>query len=138
MRKLSDVTKFTKARFLSQIGKKTEVFARFSQVADEKGSADAERDPRGFALKFYTEDGNFDMVGNNTPVFFIRDPLKFSDFIHTQKRNPATNLKDPNMFWDFLSLTPESIHQVTILFSDRGVPATYRNMNGFSSHTFKW
>ncbi|MFA6220777.1 MAG: catalase [Desulfomonilaceae bacterium] len=133
-----DVTKFTKARFLSQIGKKTEVLARFSTVGGEKGSADAERDPRGFALKFYTEDGNFDMVGNNTPVFFIRDPLKFSDFIHTQKRNPATNLKDPNMFWDFLSLTPESIHQVTILFSDRGVPATFRNMNGYSSHTFKW
>ena len=105
-----------------QVGKKTEVFVRFSTVGGEKGSADSERDPRGFAVKFYTEEGNYDMVGNNTPVFFIRDPLKFPDFIHTQKRNPATNLKDPDMFWDFLSLTPESIHQVTILFSDRGTP----------------
>jgi len=133
-----DVTKWTKAKFLSTAGKRTEVFARFSTVGGEKGSADAERDPRGFALKFYTEEGNYDMVGNNTPVFFIRDPLKFPDFIHTQKRNPATNLKDPDMFWDFLSLTPESIHQVTILFSDRGTPKTYRNMNGYSSHTYKW
>ncbi|MEK7788967.1 MAG: catalase, partial [Planctomycetota bacterium] len=107
-------------------------------VGDMKGSADAERDPRGFAVKFYTEEGNYDMVGNNTPVFFIRDPLKFPDFIHTQKRHPATNLKDPDMFWDFLSLTPESIHQVTILFSDRGTPRTFRHMNGYSSHTFKW
>ncbi len=135
---LADVTKFTRAKFLSKIGKKTEVFVRFSTVGGEKGSADAERDPRGFAVKFYTEEGNYDMTGNNTPVFFIRDPLKFPDFIHTQKRHPATNLKDPNMFWDFLSLTPESIHQVTILFSDRGTPATYRHMNGYSSHTFKW
>jgi len=134
----ADVTKYTKAKFLSEIGKRTEVFARFSTVGGEKGSADAERDPRGFALKFYTEEGNYDLVGNNTPVFFIRDPLKFPDFIHTQKRNPANNCKDPNMFWDFLSMTPESIHQVTILFSDRGTPATYRNMNGYSSHTFKW
>lgn len=133
-----DVTKYTKAKFLSEVGKRTEVFARFSTVGGEKGSADAERDPRGFAVKFYTEEGNYDFVGNNTPVFFIRDPLKFSDFIHTQKRNPATNCKDPNMFWDFLSLTLESIHQVTILFSDRGIPATYRNMNGYSSHTFMW
>ena len=134
----ADVTKYTKAKFLSEIGKRTEVFARFSTVGGEKGSADAERDPRGFALKFYTKEGNYDFVGNNTPVFFIRDPLKFPDFIHTQKRNPANNCKDPNMFWDFLSLTPESIHQVTILFSDRGIPATFRNMNGYSSHTFKW
>jgi len=134
----ADVTKYTKAKFLSKVGKRTEVFARFSTVGGEKGSADAERDPRGFAVKFYTEEGNYDFVGNNTPVFFIRDPLKFSDFIHTQKRNPATNCKDPDMFWDFLSLTPESIHQVTILFSDRGIPATYRNMNGYSSHTFMW
>ena len=117
-----DVTKYTRAKFLSEVGKRTEVFARFSTVGGEKGSADSERDPRGFALKFYTEEGNYDMVGNNTPVFFIRDTLKFPDFIHTQKRNPATNLKDPDMFWDFLSLTPESIHQVTILFSDRGTP----------------
>ena len=134
----ADVTAYTRAKFLSEVGKRTEVFLRFSTVGGEKGSADAERDPRGFALKFYTEEGNYDLVGNNTPVFFIRDPLKFPDFIHTQKRNPATNLKDPDMFWDFLSLTPESIHQVTILFSDRGTPRTYRHMNGYSSHTFKW
>jgi catalase len=134
----ADVTKHTKSRFLSKVGKRTEVFVRFSTVGDMKGSADAERDPRGFAVKFYTEEGNYDLVGNNTPVFFIRDPLKFPDFIHTQKRHPATNLKDPDMFWDFLSLTPESIHQVTILFSDRGTPKTYRHMNGYSSHTFKW
>jgi catalase len=134
----ADVTKYTRAAFLSAVGKRTEVFARFSTVGGERGSADAARDPRGFAVKFYTEEGNYDFVGNNTPVFFIRDPLKFPDFIHTQKRNPATNLPDPDMFWDFLSLTPESIHQVTILFSDRGTPATYRNMNGYSSHTYKW
>jgi catalase len=134
----ADVTKYTKAKFLSKVGKRTEVFARFSTVGGEKGSADAARDPRGFAVKFYTEEGNYDFVGNNTPVFFIRDPLKFPDFIHTQKRHPATNLPNPDMFWDFLSLTPESIHQVTILFSDRGTPATYRQMNGYSSHTFKW
>lgn len=133
-----DVSKYTKAKFLSEVGKRTEVFARFSTVGGERGSADAARDPRGFAVKFYTEDGNYDFVGNNTPVFFIRDPLKFPDFIHTQKRHPATNCKDPDMFWDFLSLTPESIHQVTILFSDRGTPASYRNMNGYSSHTYKW
>jgi catalase len=134
----ADVTKYTRAKFLSAVGKRTEVFLRFSTVGGEKGSADAERDPRGFALKFYTEEGNYDLVGNNTPVFFIRDPLKFSDFIHTQKKNPATNLKDPDMFWDFLSLTPESIHQVTVLFSDRGTPRNYRHMNGYSSHTYKW
>jgi len=133
-----DVTQYTRAKFLSEVGKRTEVFARFSTVGGEKGSADSERDPRGFAVKFYTEEGNYDMVGNNTPVFFIRDPLKFPDFIHTQKRNPATHLKDPDMFWDFLSLTPESIHQVTILFSDRGTPRSYRHMNGYSGHTFKW
>jgi len=133
-----DVTQYTKAKFLSEVGIRTEVFARFSTVGGEKGSADSERDPRGFAVKFYTQEGNYDMVGNNTPVFFIRDPLKFPDFIHTQKRNPATNLKDPDMFWDFLSLTPESIHQVTILFSDRGTPRSYRHMNGYSGHTFKW
>ncbi|MGB2987884.1 MAG: catalase [Phycisphaerae bacterium] len=133
-----DVTQYTRANFLSEIGKRTEVFVRFSTVGGEKGSADSERDPRGFAVKFYTEEGNYDMTGNNTPVFFIRDPLKFPDFIHTQKRNPATNAKNADMFWDFLSLTPESIHQVTILFSDRGTPKTYRHMNGYSSHTFKW
>ncbi len=133
----ADVSRYVKAKFL-QKGKKTEIFARFSTVGGEKGSADAERDPRGFAVKFYTEDGNYDLVGNNTPVFFIRDPLKFPDFIHTQKRNPQTNLKDPDMFWDFLSLTPESVHQVTVLFSDRGTPADYRHMNGYSSHTYVW
>jgi len=133
-----DVTKYTRAKFLSEIGKRTEVFVRFSTVGGEKGSADAARDPRGFAVKFYTEEGNYDMVGNNTPVFFIRDVIKFPDFIHTQKRNPLTNLKDADMFWDFLSLTPESIHQVTILFSDRGTPWSHRYMNGYGGHTFKW
>jgi len=133
-----DVARYTKAKFLSKVGKRTEVFVRFSTVGGEKGSADAARDPRGFAVKFYTEEGNYDLVGNNTPVFFIRDPLKFPDFIHTQKRHPATNLKDPDMFWDFLSLTPESIHQVTILFSDRGTPRSFRHMHGYSGHTFKW
>jgi catalase len=133
-----DVAKYTGAKFLSPVGKKTAVFARFSTVGGEKGSADAERDPRGFAVKFYTEEGNYDMTGNNTPVFFIRDAMKFPDFIHTQKRNPATNAKDPDAFWDFLSLTPESIHQVTILFSDRGTPLSYRHMNGYGGHVFKW
>ena len=133
-----DVTKYTRANFLSEVGKRTEVFARFSTVGGEKGSADSERDPRGFAVKFYTEEGNYDFVGNNTPVFFIRDTLKFPDFIHTQKRHPGSNLKDPDMFWDFLSLTPESIHQVTVLFSDRGTPKSYRNMNGYSGHSFMW
>eukprot|EP01017_Pseudomicrothorax_dubius_P004025 TRINITY_DN1071_c0_g1_i1.p1 TRINITY_DN1071_c0_g1~~TRINITY_DN1071_c0_g1_i1.p1 ORF type:complete len:492 (-),score=167.05 TRINITY_DN1071_c0_g1_i1:301-1776(-) len=133
-----DVTKFCRANFLNQIGKRTPIFARFSTVGGEKGSADTERDPRGFAVKFYTEEGNWDMTGNNTPVFFIRDPIKFPDFIHTQKRNPQTNCKDANMFWDFLSLVPESVHQVTILFSDRGTPDGYRHMNGYGSHTFRW
>ncbi|KPJ72657.1 catalase [candidate division TA06 bacterium DG_78] len=132
-----DITQYTRAKFLSKIGKRTEVFLRFSTVGGEKGSADSARDPRGFAVKFYTEEGNYDLVGNNTPVFFIRDPIKFPDFIHTQKRNPATNAKDPDMFWDFLSLTPESIHQVTILFSDRGTPKSFRHMNGYGGHSFK-
>jgi catalase len=133
-----DVTKYTKAAFLNEVGKRTPMFARLSTVGGEKGSADSARDPRGFALKFYTEEGNLDIVGNNTPVFFIRDAYKFPDFIHTQKRNPQTNAKDPDMFWDFLSLTPESLHQVTILFSDYGTPKTFRNMHGYGSHTFKW
>lgn len=111
---------------------------RFSTVAGEKGSADTVRDPRGFAIKFYTEDGNYDLVMNNTPVFFIRDGMKFPDFIHSQKRDPRTNLKDPNMAWDFFSNSPESLHQVTILYSDRGIPESFRNMNGYSGHTFKW
>jgi catalase len=133
-----DVTRYTRAAFLGEVGKKTDVFVRFSTVGGEKGSADTERDPRGFAVKFYTEEGNYDMTGNNTPVFFIRDPLKFADFIHTQKRDPRTNLKNPDMFWDFLSLTPESVHQVRILFSDRGTPDGYRRMNGYSSHAYVW
>jgi catalase len=131
-----NMPKYTSARLFSNIGKRTPVFVRFSTVGGEKGSADTERDPRGFAVKFYTEEGNWDMVGNNTPIFFIRDPLKFSDFIHTQKRDPQTNLKSPTMMWDFWSLSPESLHQVTILFSDRGTPDGYRHMDGFSSHTF--
>lgn len=133
-----DMSKYTKAKLFNGVGTRTPVFTRFSTVGGEKGSADTERDPRGFAVKFYTEEGNYDLVGNNTPVFFIRDPIKFPDFIHTQKRNPQTNCKDPDMFWDFLSQTPESIHQVSILFSDRGTPDGYRHMNGYSSHTFKW
>ncbi|KAI8870529.1 catalase, partial [Ramicandelaber brevisporus] len=132
-----DITHLTKAKFLNKVGKRTPTFLRFSTVGGEKGSADTARDPRGFALKFYTEEGNWDMVGNNTPVFFIRDPSKFPDFIHTQKRHPATNCHDADMFWDFLSLVPESLHQVTILFSDRGTPDGYRHMNGYSSHTLK-
>jgi catalase len=131
-----DMPKFTTAKLFSTVGKRTPTFLRFSTVGGEKGSADTERDPRGFALKFYTEEGNWDMVGNNTPVFFLRDPLKFGDFIHTQKRDPQTNLKSPTMMWDFWSLSPESLHQVTILFSDRGTPDGYRHMDGFSSHTF--
>jgi len=133
-----DVSKYTRAAFLADVGKRTEVFARFSTVGGERGSADSARDPRGFAVKFYTEEGNYDFVGNNTPVFFIRDAIKFPDFIHTQKRNPATNLKDADMFWDFLSLTPESIHQVTVLFSDRGTPRGYQFMNGYSGHSYMW
>lgn len=131
-----EITRWTKAKLFEKVGKKTEVFVRFSTVGGEKGSADTERDPRGFAVKFYTEEGNWDMTGNNTPIFFIRDPLKFSDFIHTQKRDPQTNLKSPTMMWDFWSLSPESLHQVTILFSDRGTPYGFRYMNGYSSHTF--
>ena len=132
----SEINKYTTAKLFDTVGKKTPTFLRFSTVGGEKGSADTERDPRGFALKFYTEEGNWDMVGNNTPIFFIRDPLKFGDFIHTQKRDPETNLKSPTMMWDFWSLSPESLHQVTILFSDRGTPDGYRHMDGFSSHTF--
>lgn len=131
-----DITKYTKARLFSEIGKQTKTFLRFSTVGGEKGSADTERDPRGFALKFYTEDGNWDLVGNNTPIFFIKDPKKFSDFIHTQKRDPRTNCKSATMMWDFWSLNPESLHQIMILFSDRGTPYSYRHMHGFGSHTF--
>ncbi|KAJ1903941.1 catalase A, partial [Tieghemiomyces parasiticus] len=132
-----DMSDLTRAKFLNTVGKRTPMFARFSTVGGESGSADTARDPRGFALRWYTEEGNFDLVGNNTPVFFIRDPLKFPDFIHTQKRNPQTHLKDADAFWDFLSLVPESLHQVTILFSDRGTPDGFRHMHGYGSHTFK-
>lgn len=131
-----NITRFTSARLFERIGKETPVFVRFSTVGGERGSADTARDPRGFAVKFYTEEGNWDMVGNNTPTFFIRDPLKFPDLIHTQKRDPETNLKNPTMVWDYFSRQPESLHQVTILHSDRGTPDGYRFMHGFSSHTY--
>lgn len=132
-----DVSAYTAADFL-QPGKKTPVLARFSTVAGEKGAPDTQRDPRGFALKFYTEEGNYDMVGNNTPVFFIRDAIKFPDFIHSQKRTPDTDLQSFQMRWDFWTLTPESAHQVAWLFGDRGLPSSYREMDGFSSHTYQW
>lgn len=134
----NDITRYTKAKLFSMIDKKTEVLARFSTVAGEAGAADAERDVRGFSLKFYTEDGNWDMVGNNTPVFFIRDPYKFPDFIHTQKRHPRTHMRSNTAMWDFWSLSPESLHQVTILMSDRGLPIGVRNMNGYGSHTYSF
>lgn len=133
-----DVSQWTHAAFLNKVGKRTKVLARFSTVAGEQGSADTVRDPRGFAIKFYTEEGNYDLVGNNTPIFFIRDPSKFSDFIHSQKRMPDTDMRSNNAQWDFWSLSPEATHQVTFLMSDRGTPKTYRNMNGFGSHTFMW
>jgi catalase len=132
----NDITKYTKAKLFGKIGNTCKLLIRFSTVGGEKGSADTERDPRGFAVKFYTEDGNWDLVGNNTPVFFVKDPKKFSDFIHTQKRDPKTNLKSPTMMWDFWSLNPESLHQVLILMSDRGTPYSYRHLHGFGSHTF--
>lgn len=131
-----DISSLTRAKLFDAVGKQTPVFMRFSTVGGERGSADTERDPRGFSIKFYTEEGNWDVVGNNTPVFFIRDAIKFPDFIHTQKRLPQSNLKSPQMMWDFWSLSPESLHQVTILFSDRGIPDGYRFMHGFGSHTF--
>lgn len=133
-----DITKYTRAKVFSKVGKTTEIISRFSTVAGEQGAADAERDVRGFSVKFYTEEGNWDMVGNNTPVFFVRDPLKFPDFIRTQKRHPQTNLRSPTAMWDFWSLSPESLHQVTILFSDRGLPQGVRFMHGFGSHTFSF
>ncbi len=131
-----DVTKYTKAKIFSEVGKKTEMFARFSTVAGERGAADAERDIRGFALKFYTEEGNWDIVGNNTPVFFFRDPMKFIDLNHAVKRDPRTNMRSPNTNWDFWSSLPEALHQVTIIMTDRGIPSSYRFMHGFSSHAF--
>jgi catalase len=133
-----DITKYTKAKLFSEIGKQTDVFGRFSTVAGEKGSADTVRDVRGFALKFYTEEGNWDMVGNNTPTFFIRDAIKFPDFIHTQKRDPRTNAKRDFAQWDFWSQVPEALHQVTILFSDRGIPRGIPYMNGYGSHTYSF
>lgn len=132
----NDITSYTRAKLFSKVGNTCRLFVRFSTVGGEKGSADTERDPRGFAVKFYTEDGNWDLVGNNTPVFFIKDAKKFPDFIHTQKRHPKTNLKSPTMMWDYWSLNPESLHQVLILMSDRGTPFGYRHMHGFGSHTF--
>ena len=134
----NDITRYSKAAIFSQVGKATETFLRFSTVAGERGAADAERDVRGFSLKFYTQEGNWDLVGNNTPVFFVRDPLKFPDFIRTQKRHPQTNLRSATAMWDFWSLSPESLHQVTILFSDRGLPQGYRFLNGFGSHTYSF
>jgi catalase len=131
-----DITRYTKAKIFSQTGKKTDLFIRFSTVAGERGAADAERDIRGFAMKFYTEEGNWDLVGNNTPVFFLRDPLKFPDLNHAVKRDPRTNLRSALNNWDFWTSLPEALHQVTIVMSDRGIPATYRHMHGFGSHTF--
>jgi catalase len=133
-----DITKYTRASIFSKIGKQTELFVRFSTVAGERGAADAERDIRGFAIKFYTDQGNWDLVGNNTPVFFMRDPLKFPDLNHAVKRDPKTNLRSAENNWDFWSLLPEALHQVTIVMSDRGIPASYRHMHGFGSHTFSF
>ena len=131
-----DITRFTKAMIFSEVGKKTEMFTRFSTVAGERGAADAERDIRGFAMKFYTEQGNWDLVGNNTPVFFLRDPLKFPDLNHAVKRDPRTNMRSAKNNWDFWTSLPEALHQVTIVMSDRGIPYSYRHMHGFGSHTF--
>ena len=133
-----DISRYTRAKVFAEVGKQVPMLARFSTVAGEAGAADAERDVRGFALKFYTEEGNWDLVGNNTPVFFIRDPLKFPDFIHTQKRHPQTNLRSPTAMWDFWSLSPESLHQITTLFSDRGLPTDVRHINGYGSHTYSF
>ena len=133
-----DISQFSRAKIFSEIGKKTEMFARFTTVAGERGAADAERDIRGFALKFYTEEGNWDLVGNNTPVFFLRDPLKFPDLNHAVKRDPRTNMRSSTNNWDFWTSLPEAFHQVTIVMSDRGIPASYRHMHGFGSHTFSF
>ncbi|MDD5605477.1 MAG: catalase [Dehalococcoidales bacterium] len=133
-----DITKYTKAKVFSALGKKTDIFARFSTVAGERGAADAERDIRGFAIKFYTEQGNWDLVGNNTPVFFLRDPLKFPDLNHAVKRDPRTNMRSAKNQWDFFTNLPEALHQVTIVMSDRGIPYSYRHMHGFGSHTYSF
>ena len=132
-----DITKYTKAKIFSEIGKKTDMFVRFSTVAGERGAADAERDIRGFAMKFYTEEGNWDLVGNNTPVFFMRDRLKFPDLNRAVKRDPHTNMRSAKNNWDFWTSLPEALHQVTITMSDRGIPLSYRHMHGFGSHTFQ-
>lgn len=132
----NDITRFTKASLFSEVGKETDVFVRFSTVAGERGAADAERDIRGFAMKFYTDEGNWDLVGNNTPVFFIRDPLRFPDLNHAVKRDPRTNMRSAQNNWDFWTMIPEALHQVTIVMSDRGIPASYRHMHGFGSHTY--
>jgi catalase len=131
-----DIAQFTKANIFSEIGKKTELFVRFSTVAGERGAADAERDIRGFAIKFYTEEGNWDLVGNNTPVFFLKDPLKFPDLNHAVKRDPRTNMRSAGNNWDYWTLLPEALHQITITMSDRGIPLSYRHMNGYGSHTY--
>ncbi|NLT72064.1 MAG: catalase, partial [Verrucomicrobiaceae bacterium] len=133
-----DITRHTRAKIFSEIGKKTDMFVRFSTVAGERGAADAERDIRGFAMKFYTEEGNWDLVGNNTPVFFFRDPLKFPDLNHAVKRDPRTNMRSATNNWDFWTSLPEALHQVTIVMSDRGIPASHRHMHGFGSHTFSF
>lgn len=133
-----DITAFSRAKIFAEVGKKTELFMRFSTVAGERGGADAERDIRGFSLKFYTEEGNWDLVGNNTPVFYLRDPMKFPDLNHVVKRDPRTNLRNPIYKWDFFSQLPESLHQLTIDFSDRGLPTSYRHIHGFGSHTYSF
>src|SRR5258707_9534360 len=133
-----DVTRYTKAKIFSKVGKQTQMFARFSSVAGERGAADAERDIRGFAMKFYTEEGNWDLVGNNTPVFFIRDPLKFPDLNHAIKRDPRTGMRSPDNNWDYWTLLPEALHQVTIVMSERGIPRSFRHMHGFGSHTYSF
>ena len=132
----NDITRYTRAKIFAEVGKKTDIFARFSVVAGERGAADATRDIRGFAVKFYTDEGNWDIVGNNTPVFFHRDPMKFPDLNHVVKRDPRTNMASPSNNWDWWSLLPESLHQVTITMSERGIPASYRHMHGYGSHTF--
>ncbi|MEG1706870.1 MAG: catalase, partial [Clostridia bacterium] len=134
----NNITQYTKADLFSKVGKKTDVFVRFSTVAGERGAADAERDIRGFAIKFYTDEGNWDLVGNNTPVFFLRDALRFPDLNHAVKRDPKTNMRSAQNNWDFWTSLPEALHQVTIVMSDRGIPATYRNMHGFGSHTYSF
>jgi catalase len=133
-----DITQYTRAAIFSQVGKKTEMFARFTTVAGERGAADAERDIRGFALKFYTEEGNWDMVGNNTPVFFIRDPRQFPDLNKAVKRDPRTNMRSASHNWDYWTLLPEALHQITVVMSERGIPASYRHMHGFGSHTYSF